>query len=199
MAVRENEMLRHELTFKTHQCDQFKASANAMSEQCRLAVQKLENIAPLVRSLSSTTGQLGNMVSSSSNASSAANNNENEVHNKLSQTLDRLVEILNGFDGRVQLSGRSQQQVPSASMPQLPSPSGIGDRMVNVNNGLSRSQDYPDISRSKYEFILMYYSMQILHVFYVFFKKNNFLLFNDSRLQYLFKSTLTIAIEYNGM
>jgi hypothetical protein len=148
MAVRENEKLHQQLTYMAQQCDQFKASADAMSEQYRLALQKLENIAPLVRSLSSTTGQLGNMVSSSSNASTAANNVENEVHNKLSQTLDRLVEILNGFDGRVQLSNRSQQQVPSASMPQLPVASGIGDRMVNMSNGLSRSQDYPEISRS---------------------------------------------------
>ena len=106
-------MLRHKLTLKTHQCHQFKASADAMSEQCRLAVLKLENIVPLVRSLRSTTGQLRNTVSRSS-----ANNVENEVHIKLSQTLDRLVEILDGCDGRVQLSGRSQQQVPSASVPQ---------------------------------------------------------------------------------
>ena len=151
MAVRENEMLRHELTSKTHQCDQIKASADALSEQNRILMQKLENIGPLVRSLSSTTEQLGNMVSSSSNASSLANNVGNEVHIKLSQTLDRFVEILNGFDGRVQFSGRTQQQVvPSASMPQLPGASGIGDRMVNMNNGLSRSQDYHNISRSTY-------------------------------------------------
>ena len=170
MAVRENEMLRHEVTFKTHQCDQFKALAEDKSERCRIAEQKLDNIEPLVRSLMSTTGQLGNMVSSSSNASTVTNNVANEVPLKLSQTLERLVGILDGMDSRVQLSGRSQQAVPSSSMPQLSGASGIGDRTGNMNNGLSRSQDYPNISRSKYEFInyvyYSYYPLQILHTVY---------------------------------
>ena len=56
--------------------------------------------------------QVHNWATGQFSQSFSANNVENEVHIKF----DCLVEILNGCDGRVQLSGCSQQQVPSVSV-----------------------------------------------------------------------------------
>lgn len=110
-------------------------------------MKKLEDASPIIRTLQSASGQLGNIVSSSSNTSTAASSADNDNRLK-SQAIESLIDLVNGIVP-ILLTARNQQPVPSASMPQLSASSlGVGERMQN--NGLSRSQDYPNISRSKY-------------------------------------------------
>lgn len=111
-------------------------------------MKKLEDASPIIRTLQSASGQLGNIVSSSSNTSTSAASSADNDNRLKSQAIESLIDLVNGIVP-ILLTARNQQPVPSASMPQLSASSlGVGERMQN--NGLSRSQDYPNISRSKY-------------------------------------------------
>ena len=135
---------------KTPQSDKLKDSADALSGQCELVVQMLENIKPPFRTLIFTTGQFDNPLRPFST------NVKIEVPiMKLSQMIDRLSKFLKDFGSSVHLSGCRGQQVPSASasISQLPGAAAIGDLMVNMNNGPSRFHGILNISRSTYEFI----------------------------------------------